>query len=41
MKDPRVMHSSSSPMFPGVRSSPSRMAGSRDTQVAKAMPLNA
>ena len=41
MKDPRVMHSSSSPMFPGVRSSPSRMAGSRDTQVAKAMPLTA
>lgn len=41
MKDPSVMHSSRSPMFPGVRSSPSRMAGNRDTQVANAMPLTA
>ena len=38
-KDPAVMHSSSSPMVPGVRFSPSRMAGSRETQEAKAMPL--
>ena len=37
--EPRVMHSRSRPMLPGVRSRPSRMAGSRDTQDAKARPL--
>ena len=36
MKEPAVMHSSSSPTVPGVRSRPSRMAGSRDTQLANA-----
>ena len=39
MKDPSVMHSRSMPMLPGVRSSPSRMAGRRDTQDANARPL--
>ena len=37
--EPAVMHSRSSPMVPGVRSRPSRMAGSRDTQVENASPL--
>ncbi len=38
-KDPAVMQSRSSPIVPGVRSRPSRMAGSRDTQVENAIPL--
>lgn len=38
-KDPRVMHSSSNPTLPGVSSSPSRIAGRRDTHEAKASPL--
>jgi hypothetical protein len=38
-KDPAVMHNSSRPMVPGVRSRPSRMAGSRETQLANATPL--
>ena len=35
------MQSRSSPTVPGVRSRPSRMAGSRDTHVENAMPLAA
>ena len=38
-KDPSVRQSRSSPTVPGLRSSPSRMAGSRDTHVENAMPL--
>lgn len=41
IKDATVMHISNRPMPPGVRSRPSRIAGSRDTQVAKATPLAA
>jgi len=38
-KDPSVMHSRMTPTLPGVRPSASLMAGSRDTQEAKARPL--
>jgi len=38
-KEPAVRQSRSRPMVPGVRSRPSRIAGSRDTQVENAIPL--